>query len=130
MIASLTVKVFPLRGKECPSFTSNQLVNNCPLFPACAQVGSSHLSLCNVDLICTYVFTNNQCSILTNTRACNSIHCQRGKKRETWKDGRVINGDAIDREDKCQDVRVLWGFTKSEKNRIMYYKSLMVTSGG
>lgn len=63
MIGSLTVTVFPLREKECPSFTSNQLVNNCPPFPLCAQ-GSS---LYNVDLISTYAFTNNHCNILTET---------------------------------------------------------------
>lgn len=63
MIGSLTVTVFPLREKECPSFTSNQLVNNCPLFPPCAQGSSLH----NVDLISTYAFTNNHCSILTET---------------------------------------------------------------
>lgn len=43
----------------------------------CAE-GGSHLSLSDVDLIFTYVFTNTHCSILTNTTVTEHI----GEARE------------------------------------------------
>lgn len=79
MIASLTVKVVSLLEKNASLSHQINWSITAP-FPVCAQVGSSHLSLSNVDLICTYVFTNNQCSILTNTGSCNNTHRQRGGK--------------------------------------------------